>query len=570
LKQLRQGDDIRIGIGQRLPAAIGNENTRKHKFVTRPIRVSNHKKILSAPSRLAEMLLGQMDVVAIRRSEGITRLIKNERALSDPASRITIMTQEDPHLHWDGTRWLRWNGAEWLPVEEAPAAVPQAPVVQQLGRGERKVESARDELRRLRSESDAARAELAQLSASVSAMSAQREESEKIILDANAAYQSMIASNAENDRLLADMRKWREAINDQNTEYQAIKQRVTEISELAELQEVGIYEYRHPLADAAQYQKQLDSLKARIKAFVSGGTATTSVQGWMVNGSQAEGTRMVKQTSKLMLRAYNAEVDNCLRTLRPHNLDSAIKRLEQSRTTIAKLGKSMEIQIAQAYHRLRLEELSLTSDYLQRKAEEKELQREERERQREEAKAQKEFEAEKKRLQKERSHYMAALEKLEASGDPEAAKVRAQLEQLEEAIRGVEEREANIRTGYVYVISNVGAFGEDMVKIGLTRRLEPMDRVNELGDASVPFRFDVHALIFSEDAVSLENELHRRFEAHRVNRVNLRREFFNVTPGAVKGALQELVTGSTVLEFHDVPEAIEWRQSVSTSAHTNP
>ena len=121
-------------------------------------------------------------------------------------------------------------------------------------------------------------------------------------------------------------------------------------------------------------------------------------------------------------------------------------------------------------------------------------------------------------------------------------------------------RGANVRAGYVYVISNIGAFGEHMIKIGLTRRLDPMDRVHELGDASVPFRFDVHALIFSEDAVGLERSLHKEFENHRVNRVNLRREFFYVRPAEVREALQRYA-GQHLLEFHEQPEAPEWRAS---------
>src|SRR6201999_1244228 len=98
------------------------------------------------------------------------------------------------------------------------------------------------------------------------------------------------------------------------------------------------------------------------------------------------------------------------------------------------------------------------------------------------------------------------------------------------AIAANDFRIANIRAGYVYVISNIGAFGPNIVKIGMTRRLDPMDRVRELGDASVPFRYDVHALHFSEDAVGVEAELHRRFAHGRVNRINLRREYFYTTP----------------------------------------
>jgi hypothetical protein len=118
---------------------------------------------------------------------------------------------------------------------------------------------------------------------------------------------------------------------------------------------------------------------------------------------------------------------------------------------------------------------------------------------------------------------------------------------------------ANIRAGYVYVISNVGAFGERMVKIGLTRRLDPLDRVYELGDASVPFRFDVHALVFSDDAVGLEARLHQALAQVRVNLVNPRREFFYATPSEVRALLAK--HAGHLLDFVDEPEASEWRQS---------
>ncbi|CRH67316.1 T5orf172 domain [Chlamydia trachomatis] len=110
------------------------------------------------------------------------------------------------------------------------------------------------------------------------------------------------------------------------------------------------------------------------------------------------------------------------------------------------------------------------------------------------------------------------------------------------------------------MISNLGAFGPNMVKIGMTRRLEPMDRVRELGDASVPFGFDVHALFFSEDAVGVEAELHRRFADKRVNRINVRREFFYVTPLEVKKELAGIA--GSLLEFVDEPEAEQYRLSL--------
>ena len=133
------------------------------------------------------------------------------------------------------------------------------------------------------------------------------------------------------------------------------------------------------------------------------------------------------------------------------------------------------------------------------------------------------------------------------------------MHEIDEAIEQNDYRTANIRAGYVYVISNPGAFGPNIVKIGLTRRLEPMDRVRELGDASVPFPFDVHALFFSDDAVTVEADLHRAFAERRVNHINQRREFFFATPAEVRAVLLEQV--GNLLEFAEEPEATQYLQS---------
>jgi hypothetical protein len=344
------------------------------------------------------------------------------------------------------------------------------------------------------------------------------------------------------------------------------RSRIVATEETEVLQEVGVYNYRHPLTDAVGFQVQLKALQARIKEMAKAdGGAVLGATDWTVNGSAAEGRRMVRETGKLMLRAYNAEADNLVRSLKPYKLDSALNRLEKTAGVITKLGKTMSVAINPSYHRLRLDELALTADYLARKDEEKERERAERERLREEAKVQAEMERERKRLEKEQAHYRNALAKLEATGDLEAIeRLRLQLEEIDHAIEDVDFRAANVRAGYVYVISNIGSFGEDVVKIGLTRRLDPLDRVRELGDASVPFRYDVHALFFAKDAVTIENELHQRFADQRINLVNARREFFRVTPLQVRTAMEELA--GDLLEFTDVPEALEYRQSQSVAA----
>jgi hypothetical protein len=325
------------------------------------------------------------------------------------------------------------------------------------------------------------------------------------------------------------------------------------------LQSVGIYRYHHPLENAIAFKDRLDDLGVRIAELVKSGRAIEKSNMFTFDNSLAKGRKMTGDLAKLMLRAYNAEADNSIRSLRVGNVVTAKRRLEASRTAIAKLGKMMEMRISDDFHALRYEEIELTADWLMKKQEEKEAAREERARLREERLVEKELFEERARLDKERTHIQNALAALQESGgqDPE---LEAKLADLEEAIAQNDYRAANIRAGYVYVISNRGAFGTNVVKIGLTRRLEPLDRVNELGGASVPFRFDVHALFFSEDAVTLETQLHENFAGRAVNQANSRKEFFFATPAEVREVLTDKV--GNLLEFREQAEATEYLQSV--------
>jgi hypothetical protein len=333
--------------------------------------------------------------------------------------------------------------------------------------------------------------------------------------------------------------------------------------EFALLQEVGIYQYRHPLTDVVAYQGALADIEDKLKTMAKkDGGAVLAITDWTVNGSAKEGRAMVRDFSKLMLRAFNAEADTLVRGLKPYKLTSALDRLTKVADTIERLGKTMHIRISPSYCQLRVRELELTADYLQKDAEEKEAQRRERERMREDRKVQQEIERERARLEKERQHYTNALSALIAKGDHAGAdRLRGQLAEINEAIESVDYRAANVRAGYVYVISNIGSFGQRMVKVGLTRRLEPMDRIRELSDASVPFNFDVHALFFSNDAVGIETEMHQRLANVRVNTINQRREFFYATPTEVKALLGKLA--GELLQFQEVPEAIEYRQGLN-------
>ena len=135
------------------------------------------------------------------------------------------------------------------------------------------------------------------------------------------------------------------------------------------------------------------------------------------------------------------------------------------------------------------------------------------------------------------------------------------LRQLEADKATVLEREANARAGYVYIISNIGSFGENVYKIGMTRRLEPMDRIRELGSASVPFEFDVHAMIFSDDAPSLETALHQTFEKQSVNRVNLRKEFFRASLDDIEVVVKEKYNNTVI--FTRIPVAKEYNETIA-------
>lgn len=252
-----------------------------------------------------------------------------------------------------------------------------------------------------------------------------------------------------------------------------------------------------------------------------------------------------------------------------NNFDASLKRINASCDAISKLGSMMHISISPAYRAAKVDELTLAFEYAQLKQKEKEAEKEERARLREEARLQKEIEEERRKLEKEQTHYLNALAKLNAQlaaspDSPELVVKKHELENkvadTEKAIRDVDYREANKKAGYVYVISNIGAFGKDVYKIGMTRRLDPQERVDELGDASVPFGFDVHAMIFTDDAPKLEAALHRAFEDKKVNMVNPRREFFHVSLDEIKAVIRQ--NYDKTVEFNDYPDAEQWRISV--------
>ena len=342
------------------------------------------------------------------------------------------------------------------------------------------------------------------------------------------------------------------------------------------VQEFGLYEPYFDFANALDYKEELAKIRSKQKELIKNKTAVSGATEWTVNGSASKGKKMVSDTQKLLLRAFNTECDELVAKVKYTNFDASLNKIYKSAEAISKLGTIMHISINSNYLDLKIKELRLAFEYQQKKQEEKEAQKAARAEMREAARLQKEIEAQRKKIEKEQTHYQTAYDHLlhqieQNPGNADLLKKKDELENqlndIDKAMKDIDYREANQRAGYVYVISNIGAFGPNVYKIGMTRRLDPQDRVDELGDASVPFNFDVHAMIFSDDAPALEAALHRAFEDRKLNMVNTRREFFNVTLDEIKKVVKK--NFDKTVEFVDIPDAEQYRISQKMREHEN-
>ena len=355
-----------------------------------------------------------------------------------------------------------------------------------------------------------------------------------------------------------------------NAEIQRKQAAIIQMDDTILFQEFGLYQPTYSFCNAEEYKCRLDQIREQQKQMIKAGTAVVGNMNWTVNGSQSQGKKMVKDMQKLLLRAFNGECDEVVSKVKYSNFEQSKKRIVSSCEAISKLGAMMNISISPLYQSLKIQELTLAFEYATKKQEEKEAQRAAREQMREEAKLQKEIAEARKKAEKEQTHYQTALSKLNKQieqASPEEvpalmekkSEIEKQLVEIDKSMQEIDYREANQRAGYVYVISNIGSFGENVYKIGMTRRLDPTERVDELGDASVPFNFDIHAMIFSDDAPALEAALHRAFDSRKVNMVNRRREFFNVTLDEIKAVVRQ--NFDQTAEFIDVADAEQFRIS---------
>jgi hypothetical protein len=401
----------------------------------------------------------------------------------------------------------------------------------------------------------------------------------------DAIYQrvsGIVDVEAERDRVEAEyaefsgkhLRRSRELSEDYGAKllvYHRLTDEVTSLEENLEDISCGLYEPHFDYDTSEEYKVHIDEVRQRQKKMLREKTATVCDKLWEVQGDRKEGKKMVDRMSKLVLRAFNGECDSAMAKVRWNNMQRMIDRIDRAYDAINKMGEPMDICISDDFLNLKLAELRISHEYEEKRQEEKEEQRRIREQMREEEKVRREVEKAQKQAEKDERDYEMALERArsEISGVTGAqlgemnAQIQALERQLEEAHAQKEmaiSRARLTKSGHVYVISNVGSFGDDVIKIGVTRRLDPYERVKELGDASVPFKFDVHAIIYSDDAPSLERKLHEHFAKRRVNLLNTRKEFFRARLEEVERAVSAL---HGKIEFTKIAEAREYRETVS-------
>lgn len=393
-----------------------------------------------------------------------------------------------------------------------------------------------------------------------------------------------VSINAEIQRLTAEKDSVQAAIMEINEQRQKLAQEICALDNQIEqkkrfiiflddellYQDFGLYTPVYNLMNSELYKDKLAVVRERQKSMIKNNTAANFPNNFTYNNSLAQGKKLVADNVKQILRAFNNECEAIIDKVKFNNVESIRKRIIKSCEDLNKLNSKMQISITPSYLDLKLQEMNLCYEYAVKKQEEKEEQKRIREEQREAQKLQREIEEARRTSEKERIHYRNALHRIEvqmqsANGvertilEERRQEMQQQLDNIEEEIKKIDYREANQRAGYVYVISNIGSFGENIYKIGMTRRLEPMDRVDELGDASVPFAFDVHAMIFSDDAPALESALHRAFDDRKVNMINTRREFFHVTLEEIEKVVRK--NFDKTVEFTKIPNAEQYRES---------
>ncbi|MEJ1242168.1 DUF4041 domain-containing protein [Chryseolinea sp. T2] len=339
-----------------------------------------------------------------------------------------------------------------------------------------------------------------------------------------------------------------------------------------EIGSFGLYAPHFSFDTSEKFKEEILANRAKQSALIKNDQAAICETEWPVGGSKAEGKKMTNQYKKLMLFAFNGECDALIAKVAWNNATKFKDRMCKSFESINKLGGISKVLISHTLLNLKLDELMLTHEYEKKLEEEREEQRRIREQMRDEEKAQRELERAQKDAEDEERRSMRALakatEELKKANDSQAMILNEQIKQLQQQLDEANQKKERAiaqaqltKVGHIYIISNVGSFGDDIYKIGMTRRLDPLDRVKELGDASVPFEFDVHAIIYSDNAPQLESELHSKFSDRRMNRVNHKKEFFKISLDEIQTFVNQ--HSNSQIQFTKVAEAREYRETVS-------
>lgn len=343
-------------------------------------------------------------------------------------------------------------------------------------------------------------------------------------------------------------------------------------------QSFSLYNPIYSFAKSEMYKDRLDSIREKQKTMIKNNTVCTANWNWTVNGSVSQGKKMIKDSIKMMIRCFNTECENVIDRVKFNNIESMRKRINTMYEQINKLNTVNQIRITPQYRDLKIDELNLSYEYQLKKQQEKEELKEQRAALREQAKLEREIREAREKLEKDRRHFTRALEeaqrKILTASEIEKElyqekinELNFQLGKLNDDEKAIDYREKNAKAGYVYIISNIGAFGEGVYKIGMTRRLEPEERIDELSGASVPFDFDIHAMIFSDNAPELEAKLHKHFEKDRINKINGRKEFYRTDINEIEKVVK--ANYDKTIDILKVPEAEQYRESLMIDQKLN-
>lgn len=366
-------------------------------------------------------------------------------------------------------------------------------------------------------------------------------------------------------------------ISSLNNKVDELNSQIVDLSEEINYESYGLYKPRYEFANSSTYKGKLTEVRSNQKTMIRNEIAAEIFEPMTMNGSSAKGKSMQKKNIKQLLRSFNGECEAAINKVTKSNIETIEKRINTSFVQLNKLNEPNGIRLTPDYLDSKLDETHIALEYALKKEEEKEQLREQREREREEKKLQREIASERAKYEKDETHFIQVknriTDKLNNTTDTsEVLALKHQLQELQDKLNNIRERKeklqdraANPTAGYVYIISNIGSFGKDVYKIGVTRRLDPMDRINELGNASVPFKFDVNALVFSEDAFSLESSLHTYFKEYRVNRVNKRKEYFKIPMNKIKEVLAK--HKELTFDFNEYPDAYEYRDTLYIEEH---